>query len=564
MELNDIFSNDIDPEIAALLSDSDSGPSKVSAPPTPKKTVVKAENSPKFDSMFGNMDVSGKAKEKSPTKVDLSVTKFDHIEKILSDKPHQIFSDPEYYKKALGGEGEKAQKMHNLLSKYLSCQDPKDKAVFRQQIITAYWDLMRGIVPKASGSNPVLPKKYLLRFGLLLPSLLTPEAKDLFSRVNDTNTYGEPVYYLDEWFRDVSLGKITPSATDEAKVSKRDESSHNQQLLNRAQGKLQSAENLLKAKSDERTRAENSIKEKLDSICQHEFMRGYMHLKAPYTEPQKRTIQEISEALRNLVKLDKELMGYASDYEQANSDVRSIEEKIESAGGAAVNTQSAVTELETIRQMTKMTVGRQGNHFPILTKEYFHNSSRDIGIRENVINTLAWIESIDQEAYCRAYKNQLNRIVPFTILIPSYGDFGICWEPFDRYNRVTSRGRIAVPMYPKNLTLAVLTAVGDLRWQVAKEKASYYWMEEGLTGNYYQYIQSKKLKGDLKELFINDYILWMTKESDGVQRLDKEVRAIFWRFMPFSKEIKAKLKTRSYVYQELCQRDLNREMSDGY
>ena len=119
MELNDIFSNDIDPEIAALLSDSDSGPSKVSATPTPKKTVVKAENSPKFDSMFGNMDVSGKAKEKSPTKVDLSVTKFDHIEKILSDKPHQVFSDPEYYKKALGGEGEKAQKMHNLLSKYL-------------------------------------------------------------------------------------------------------------------------------------------------------------------------------------------------------------------------------------------------------------------------------------------------------------------------------------------------------------------------------------------------------------------------------------------------------------
>ena len=34
--------------------------------------------------------------------------------------------------------------------------------------------------------------------------------------------------------------------------------------------------------------------------------------------------------------------------------------------------------------------------------------------------------------------------------------------------------------------------------------------------------------------------------------------------MPFSKEVKEKLKPRALVYQELCQRDLNREMSDGY
>ena len=50
-------------------------------------------------------------------------------------------------------------------------------------------------------------------------------------------------------------------------------------------------------------------------------------------------------------------------------------------------------------------------------------------------------------------------------------------------------------------------AVADLRWQVAKEKASYYWMEEGLTGQYYQWIESQKLKGDLKSYFISDYVL---------------------------------------------------------
>jgi hypothetical protein len=89
-------------------------------------------------------------------------------------------------------------------------------------------------------------------------------------------------------------------------------------------------------------------------------------------------------------------------------------------------------------------------------------------------------------------------------------------------------------------------------------------MEEGLTGNYYQWFTAQKLKGDVKEYFIQDYILWMTKESEGIQKLEKEIRGVFWRFMPFSQTIKDKLKTRSYVYQELLQRDANRAMSDGY
>ncbi len=56
----------------------------------------------------------------------------------------------------------------------------------------------------------------------------------------------------------------------------------------------------------------------------------------------------------------------------------------------------------------------------------------------------------------------------------------------------------------------------------------------------------------------------MTKESDAVQKLEKEVRGIFWRYMPFAQPVKDKLKTRSYVYQELYQRDVNRSLSDGY
>ena len=281
---------------------------------------------------------------------------------------------------------------------------------------------------------------------------------------------------------------------------------------------------------------------------------------------QKRIVFEINERLRAFLKNDKELTSYAAEFEEAKEISNSLEQKLASGAEQNVEVSSSEidTEITTVRQMAKMTVGRQGNQFPIFTREFFHCIPRETGFRENVIDIMSWIESVDPTAFCRVHKNVLNRIVPFVILIPTYGEFGFCWEPFDRYNRITSRGRIVIPMYPKSLKAALLMAVADLRWQVAKEKASYYWMEEGLTGQYYQWFVSEKLKGDIKDYFIKDYLLWMTKESEGVQRLEKDIRGIFWRHMPFAQDVKEKLRTRSLVYQELYQRDLNRAMSDGY
>ena len=542
---------DLDPELAALLED---------IPDTP----VKKTPSIKKESLFSSSAAAIGEGPSGPEDVDLTESSFTKIEKFFADKPHAIFSDPAYYKKVLGNENESANRLHGLLTKFLTCQDPKDRSVYRQQLITAYWDFMSNIALKTGSGKVTKEKQYALRFGLLLPTLLTDEHRLLFSKVIEENTTREAVYYIDEWLRAIGSGKIGPSTTDEVKSKKKDDSARFQQLLSKAQGKLQSAENLLRAKSEERSRIEDVLKNSIETITVHDSLTGFAGVKTCYTEQQKRTLGDMGEIVRQLLSVDKELQKLSEDYSIAEGDVRSLQQKVEDSGGGETNASGVSAEYDTMRQMAKMTCGRQGNHFPILTREYFHCSSREIGIRENVIETLRWIESIDTEAYCRQYKSQLNRIPPFVILIPSYGDYGFCWEPFDRYNRVTSRGRIAIPMYSKNLQIAVLTAVADLRWQVAKEKASYYWMEEGLTGNYYQWCQAQKLKGDVKEYFIKDYLLWMLKESDGIQKLNKDVRAVFWRFMPFSQEIKDKLKPRALVYQELCQRDRNRELSDGY
>jgi hypothetical protein len=246
-----------------------------------------------------------------------------------------------------------------------------------------------------------------------------------------------------------------------------------------------------------------------------------------------------------------------------DEELRDLEEK---ADGVDVSVDRGVvtSEFQSVRQMSKMCVGRQGNHFPILMKQYFRPAIREMCTRENVINTMAKVESIDSRVFERTFKGQTSRIVPYVMLIPNYGDTGICWEPFERHNRASSRGRIALPIFPKDVETAVISALADLRWQVAKERAQHYWMEEGITGRYYQWSQDQRLRGDVKDYFIRDYILWITKESQGMQKLEREVRGIFWRMMPFPQAIKDNLKNRGFVYDELYKKDVNISMSDGY
>lgn len=562
---------ELDPSIAALLAEAEkSKPEDVPDVKAVEKATGVLSSGKKNQPAAGN-DFSAR----NIHDVDLSIREFGPAGKLLNDAPSSVFDDKAYYKTALSGENEAAQRVHVQFSKYLTSQDPKDRSVYRQNIISAYWELLRGMSPKTGSVSLPLPKRMLMRFGVLLPSLFKPEQKLFFSRIITENRTGEPILYMDEWFKEILSGRMKPSMTDEPahtpKINKTGdeaslaEQSRLLQLQSKNSGKLQSAENTLTMKEHERDMLEVELKRLIDDICTHQSRIGLDQHTEPYTEIQKKEFSDISEKLHTLSRNDKDLAKALKEYEEAKGIYDSVQNKLaEGPDIVEMNTGDLKTEFDTVRQMAKITVGRQGNQFPIFTREFYHCMENGTGTRENVLEVLRWVESVDPGAFCRIHKNVPNRIIPYILLVPTYGDKGFCWQPFDRYNLVTSRGRIVIPMYPKDLRIAVLTAVADLRWQVAKEKASYYWMEEGLTGQYYQFIDRQKLKGDLKQFFIEDYLLWMMKESTGVQRLDKEVRGIFWRNMPFPKQLKEELRKRSLVYDELCIKDNNREMSDGY
>jgi hypothetical protein len=488
---------------------------------------------------------------------------FAPIKNHFEETGHKAFDDPEYYKKALAGGGDLVQRLHKIFQQLLQTKDIKDRAEFRLRIVPVFWDYMGEIARQSIRSMPD-PKRYLLRFALLHPGVLSAEHRRLFSTIINENNTREPVYYLDEWLGGIGRGEIRPSTTDEVRISRMNTDAHLKELHERAKGKLDASKGLVLLKHKERLDAETHLKGQIAALTAHIPSPVFAEVFDRYTDTQRKLFAEVQNSMRVMIRADREIEVLLRDIENTASDVDALSGKLYLSGKAetTVDTGAIDGEFQTVRQMVKMSIGRRGNSFPILSGEYFHCLPNGIGTRENVISVLSWIETIDEEVYIRVYRKQVDRIVPYVILLPTYGDLGFCWEPFERLNKATSRGRIVVPMYPKNLTIAVLLAVADLRWQAAKEKASYYWMEEGLTGNYYQWFAKQKLRGDIKSYFMQDYLLWMTKESEGIQKLDKELRGIFWRYMPFTRPVKERLKDRNLVYQDLYQRDQNRAKSD--
>jgi len=539
----DYASGQVDPEIADLMGISTSRAEK-----------------PEFSDLFSE---EVEVEQQDAEAVDVTRKSFEPQTR-LEEEPKPFFTDKNYYRTLLADEGESGKRVHQLLGQFAAAQDPKDKSLFRARLITAYWDLAQRIAANVSPRMKV-PKRLLLRFGILSPTLISQEQRGVISRIVWDNDSGEPVHYQDEWLMKIAQGAVTPSATDEVKRAKVDANQRTREIVDKRRGQRQAELSLLQNKIDQLETLEQQLSGCTNVVLRHQTRADYGGLKDVFTPEQREAISQINTLLRQLSNLDRELKNSYTTLENMDEELRDLVEKAEAEGvDTSVDKSVVVSEFQSARQMAKMCVGRQGNHFPILMKQYFRPSLRDIATRENVINIMARVESLDPGLFERTFKGQTNRIVPHVLLLPNYGETGICWEPFERFNKASSRGRIAIPMFPKDLETAVVSALADLRWQVAKERAQHYWMEEGITGRYYQWFQAQRLRGDVREYFVRDYMLWITKESQATQKLDREVRGLFWRMMPFPQEIKDNLKNRGFVYGELCKKDLNISRSDGY
>jgi len=542
--------NSIDSELESLLAPIGTG----------------SNENPVFDDLFNEVEpVSSSTIEKASMLEDITKEKFNSIAD-FEDRPKPFFNNPNYYKFLLTGMGDISDKLHKTIQNYLKAADPKDRTVYRARLIPLYWEMIRKQVEVLSEDSE-MPRRLLIRYGALLPNVISAEQRQMLSKIFFENTTEEPIHYSDEWLLFVGRGELSPLATDEEfnyKKKNKDVSAIKSRL-NKVRGEKDAHIAVIRNYELRQKSLEQSLMMKGQVIARHEKSRLYHGLRDPYNPAQRTSLGEILSLVKELQNIDKEIKTRFDSLRHNGEKLKALEQQAQSAGvSTSVDAKVAIKEVESLRQMSKMSVGRQGNHMPILMKQFFYSNIKVIATRENVIDLMTQFEGIDPGVFRRTFRQKTTRIVPHTILLPCYGDTGLCWEPFEKTNKATSRGRIGIPMFPKDLKKAILTALADLRWQVAKEKAQHYWMQEGLTGHYYEWFDSRKLRGDVRMRFIQDYILWITKESDGVQKLDKEVRGIFWRDMPFPIQIKETLRKRGFVYNELYKKDKNREMSDGY
>ncbi|HMY68469.1 MAG TPA: Crp/Fnr family transcriptional regulator, partial [Leptospiraceae bacterium] len=157
-------------------------------------------------------------------------------------------------------------------------------------------------------------------------------------------------------------------------------------------------------------------------------------------------------------------------------------------------------------------------------------------------------------------------IIPDFILVPSIGSKIMMWQDLSVLRGAGSKespGRIIFPIFILgDLKTMMLEAIAAFRWELCKNILGPEWNNVGvpsITSEYMDYIQFFKKNKDLsieikekiaaefkrfrtdRDKFVNDYMLWIKYESEGIQRLNKVVRGIFYKHIPFQKDIRDKV-----------------------
>ena len=479
---------------------------------------------------------------------------------------YQDLPDNSYVKKLLLGiEDAFAERFLQMKKNYETATDKEDKRMYRDKLGSMFWELYP-MVAKLINPELSTAKRMFLRYGLVDLRNLSPEDQKfiLNQPMTPVDYESETMFYADEWLQGIVDGKIKPSAVDETEGSSAVASpAQTAQVVSGKQEKhialLQVEKgrfDLFKEQRDKTLHDLSLIFEVLREIHADPETR----YEGVYSADQTKALDEIPSLHKEIRKINKEMALCARVMAKAQEALDELQEENSNNGGSAQesnsnNKESLMSEVSNLRQMVKMTVGRKGNPFPLLTSGFLPKESRDYLFRETVKKKLNQWLALDPEAFERTYKGEVMNIMPYMILLPGYGATGACWEALDNDNKQFGRGRVVLPIFTRSADLSLLTGIGDIRWQAAKEIASYYWMEEGLTGRYYEYYLEAKLKGDLKTLFITDYLIWMTKETQGVQKLEQNARYVFWRYVPLPTDNKIKLSNKGYYYNQLWEKE---------
>ena len=232
-----------------------------------------------------------------------------------------------------------------------------------------------------------------------------------------------------------------------------------------------------------------------------------------------------------------------------------------------------------IRSSMRITSDNIRAYIPYLTEKSFKGDLNQIFVSPKKIDTfMKKIASIDYTLFFRELtwkipgKSELikKEIKPYFIIIPNAGLRVQMWQEMV-YNLRSTRARFLIPVFFNgNINKSLIHSCGHFRWNMAKALVS-NWMDPvdgGLAGAYYDYEQTykkmmgltieakEKIKEQIRGIkidrarFATDYYEWILFESQGIPKLNKVLRKIFYRLIPFPKNIRDTI-SKLPVYIEL-------------
>ena len=251
------------------------------------------------------------------------------------------------------------------------------------------------------------------------------------------------------------------------------------------------------------------------------------------------------------------------------------------------NVQKVIYEINhRIATASSVCSGSTATSFPILTSmnmrgsiSHYYVSKKKL---ESIVNAL---RDVDFSVFYRETAVMIGNtkelikeeVIPYFILLPSFGTKTMLWQELDGTNRRT-RGRIVVPiLFMGDMMPTMAHTFATFRWELNRTIMGGMWadpIEGGLTGAYFDYINTFKKNPKLsleakqkvierfksirnnRDRFADDYIQWVLFEKDGIMKLNNVVRDMFYRYIPFKKELRDRLENMP-AYTEIANRFRN-------
>lgn len=238
-----------------------------------------------------------------------------------------------------------------------------------------------------------------------------------------------------------------------------------------------------------------------------------------------------------------------------------------------------------LKYNSRVASGRISVFVPFLYKEVFYTRVKKTFHAAKEIN--AAINRLLAVDYSIFYRERLysdlehgvkkeyvmEQIFPDIILLPIVGSKGVMWQEITGRKRNTP-GRFLLPVLTEeSLEGIMLELFGRFRWELCRTIQGTAWNNiqyPSLTSEYVDYIQfyqknrdltsekKEKLKsqiargrGNTREVFLIDYIAWVTREYRGEIRLNKVARALLATYVPFPMEIRDKVKAQPIFAEAL-------------